>query len=98
MDCGLPGSTIHGILQARILEWVALFSSSLISYTIIQNKNGKKYSPSSQIRPQQALPIQLTPRQSSMGKVVCAVTPIQCPLYTQGHCRLPSPHWIHIHI
>ena len=23
MDCGLPGSTIHGILQARILEWVA---------------------------------------------------------------------------
>ena len=24
MDCSLPGSTIHGILQARILEWVAI--------------------------------------------------------------------------
>ena len=24
MDCSLPGSTIHGIFQARILEWVAI--------------------------------------------------------------------------
>ena len=24
MDCGLPGSSIHGIFQARILEWVAI--------------------------------------------------------------------------
>ena len=23
MDCNLPGSSIHGIFQARILEWVA---------------------------------------------------------------------------
>ena len=23
MDCNLPGSSLHGILQARILEWVA---------------------------------------------------------------------------
>ena len=21
-DCGLPGSSVHGILQARMLEWV----------------------------------------------------------------------------
>ena len=27
MDCNLPGSSIHGILQARILEWVAMPSS-----------------------------------------------------------------------
>ena len=27
MDCSLPGSSVHGILQARILEWVAMFSS-----------------------------------------------------------------------
>ena len=25
MDCSPPGSSVHGILQARILEWVALF-------------------------------------------------------------------------
>ena len=24
MDCSLPGSTIHGIFQARVLEWVAI--------------------------------------------------------------------------
>ena len=30
MDCSLPGSSIHGIFQARVLEWVAVaFSSSL---------------------------------------------------------------------
>ena len=24
MDCSLPGSSIHGVLEARILEWVAM--------------------------------------------------------------------------
>ena len=24
MDCSLPGSSLHGILQARILDWVAV--------------------------------------------------------------------------
>ena len=24
MDCSLPGSSLHGILQARVLEWVAI--------------------------------------------------------------------------
>ena len=24
MDCSLPGSSVHGILQARILEWVGI--------------------------------------------------------------------------
>ena len=24
MDCSLPGSSVHGILQARTLEWVAI--------------------------------------------------------------------------
>ena len=24
MDCSLPGNSVHGILQARILEWVAM--------------------------------------------------------------------------
>ena len=25
-DCSPPGSSVHGILQARILEWVAMLS------------------------------------------------------------------------
>ena len=28
MDCSLPGSTVHGILQARTLEWVAISFSN----------------------------------------------------------------------
>ena len=28
MDCSLPGSTIHGTFQARILEWVAISFSA----------------------------------------------------------------------
>ena len=27
MDCSLPGSSVHGILQARTLEWVAIYFS-----------------------------------------------------------------------
>ena len=27
MDCSLSGFSVHGILQARILEWVAISSS-----------------------------------------------------------------------
>ena len=27
MDCSLPGSSVHGIFQARVLEWGAIASS-----------------------------------------------------------------------
>ena len=27
MDCNLPGSSVRGIFQARVLEWVAIFCS-----------------------------------------------------------------------
>ena len=36
MDCSLPGSSIHGIFQARVLEWVAIaFSDQPTSPTKI---------------------------------------------------------------
>ena len=31
MDCSLPGSSIHGIFQARVLEWGAIAFSTLLS-------------------------------------------------------------------
>ena len=31
--CNPPGSSVHGILQARILEWVAIYSSKDLSNT-----------------------------------------------------------------
>ena len=30
-DCSLPGSSVHGILQASILEWVAMPSSIFLT-------------------------------------------------------------------
>ena len=32
MDCSLPGSSIHGIFQARVLEWGAIAFSDLSLY------------------------------------------------------------------
>ena len=30
MDCSLPGSSVHGILQARVLEWGAIAFSNVM--------------------------------------------------------------------
>ena len=36
MDCSLPGSSVHGIFQARVLEWGAIaFSNYCLSYHAI---------------------------------------------------------------
>ena len=29
MDCSLPGSSVHGIFQVRVLEWVAIAFSNV---------------------------------------------------------------------
>ena len=37
MDWSLPGSSVHGIFQARVLEWVAIaFSGGGYYYAILQ--------------------------------------------------------------
>ena len=38
MDCSLTGSSIHGIFQARVLEWGAI-AFSVTSLSLNQNKN-----------------------------------------------------------
>ena len=44
MDCSPPGSSVHGILQARILEWIAMPSSSRIYvYTYLKIKLGSHH-------------------------------------------------------
>ena len=39
MDCSLPGSSVHGFLQARILDWVAISFSRVISFSVIHKRN-----------------------------------------------------------
>ena len=38
MDCSPPGSSVHGIFQARVLEWGAIAFSILTPYTKINSK------------------------------------------------------------
>ena len=36
MDCSLPGSSVHGIFQARVLEWGAIaFSTHTHTHTLL---------------------------------------------------------------
>ena len=42
MDCSLPGSSVHGIFQAKVLEWVATAFSMLI-IRVMQIKITKRY-------------------------------------------------------
>ena len=41
MDCSLPGSSVHGIFQARVLEWGAIAFSEIIAvkFFIILNRS-----------------------------------------------------------
>ena len=54
MDCSLPGSSIHGIFQARVLEWVAItvsieegycWANSFYQFITCQEYLGKKMMP-----------------------------------------------------
>ena len=38
MDCSPPGSSIHGIFQARVLEWVAIAFSQGKLYMVLKDK------------------------------------------------------------
>ena len=41
MDCSLPGSSVHGIFQAKVLEWSAIAFSNMEQQT--GSKLGKEY-------------------------------------------------------
>ena len=43
MDCSLPGSSVHGVFQARVLEWGAIaFSVSLVIQSYLRGKGLKE--------------------------------------------------------
>ena len=46
MDCSLLGPSVHGIFQARVLEWVAIAFSGVLHRCLLllkKKKNGKLY-------------------------------------------------------
>ena len=45
MDCSLPGSSVHGIFQARVLEWGAIaFSGYYVHLTANYNNQAHFFS------------------------------------------------------
>ena len=38
MDCSLPGSSIHGIFQARVLQWVTIAFSATIVWPQVNSR------------------------------------------------------------
>ena len=95
MDCSPPGSSVHGILQARVLEWVAMPSSrgvfptqgsnlpSLISLLLWQAGSFSPHLP--------LLPLQL-PHHSTSSTQGNPSLPRQVLGFSQGFIfsRLPS--------
>ena len=54
MDCSLPGFSIHGIFQARVLEWGAIAFSAYMLLGVAKKKieleiNGKQYCPPNEL-------------------------------------------------
>ena len=52
MDCSLPGSSVHGIFQARVLEWVPWYTSKNTSFpdgqfvqSVLENQKWDKTKP-----------------------------------------------------
>ena len=39
MDCSPPGSSVHGIFQARVLEWGAIAFSSVLTQDTAKKRN-----------------------------------------------------------
>ena len=64
MDCSPPGSSVHGILQVRLLEWVAIPSSQGSS----QPRDGICVSYVSWIGQQGPLPLAPRGKQNGMRK------------------------------
>ena len=43
MDCSPQGSSVHGIFQARVLEWVAIDFSEEVPIIVLFDKNARSY-------------------------------------------------------
>ena len=87
MDCSLPGSSVHGLFQARVLEWGAIaFSNKKSTYQKIYTcMRSVQFSSVAQLCPTLCDPM----NRSTPGLPVYH----QLPEFTQTHV-MPSSHLI----
>ena len=84
VDCSLPGSSVYGILQARILEWVAMPSSRGIFPT--QGSNSSLL----HLMHWQVLPLLLMPPGKPPPWNCCSVAQSCLTLCNSVDCRAPG--------
>ena len=88
MDCSLPGSSVHGIFQARVLEWVAISFSREGIFPLIQGSNPC-------LLPWQADSLPLRPQASSSNDQFSSVAqscPTICDPMNRSTPGLPVHH------
>ena len=86
MDCSLPGSSVHGIFQARVLEGIAIaFSEGMLSKSLIQfSVDGQGYIPS--------LLFDLRPNYAGSNEDnVDLLQKVSCCTQTPQPCSRPPP-------
>ena len=71
MDCSLPGSSVHGIFQARVLEWVAVAGSRTI-----QNQRGWCPGPGLMAAPRWCVLVPLSRAPLTDAGVACVCIPV----------------------
>ena len=76
IDCSLPGSSVHGIFQTRVLEWVAMLSS--------RGTSQPRATPSFPSQPEGKIGL---PRANPRGRLTTPGLPVhhQLPELTQTH-------------
>ena len=86
MDCSLPGSSIHGVFQARVLEWVASsFSIDTTEHRLSKHKI--------QIQPQEKGTRDPKLNEIKKKEIVCSFL----KKLTQNFSMIQQSHfWVHI--
>ena len=73
MDCSPPGSSVHGIFQARVLEWGAIaFCNNSITYSNIKQKVMLLLLPSRLVVSDSLCPMDCSPPGSSVHEILQA--------------------------
>ena len=70
MDCGLPGSSVHGILQARVLEWGAIAFSGPVKLVVMNSFAAAAAAKSLQLCPTLYDPIDGSPQGSPVPGIL----------------------------
>ena len=70
MDCSLPGSPVHGIFQARVLEWGAIAFSEIHTNGRLNNKKELTISTGNNLDQSQGMMVteEIIPTRSHVGK------------------------------